>query len=323
MRRVHAKSDLLGLLKAIGAYEFDGCRDSFCFANGLNAKTMREIHALRAQLVRIIRAVGRSAPTRPLQLRPFRARRRRRRRLASHSPLLFARQHCADGPCPAQTCPEKAEQAEIARAPPSPRQESVIRQVRRGRSPPGCECRRSCAAGMGRRTRFAVQIITAGLIDHVARKSLDTSLCIRKEKQPAYARSVFKQRLHPFAAAFSSRLRSQSCVCLASYFCTVTNTPVYIHPRSSLMASPPEWIVRALPRRLCPRAGFASNTLPYPCRWRARAFPFNSTRVVVVRTQVFNQLFETKYIFMEGCTAIRLSFDAVPCSRIGTARSGY
>ena len=56
-RRIHAKSDLLGLLKAIGAYEFDGCRDAFCFGNGLNAKTMREIHALRAQLVRIIRAV--------------------------------------------------------------------------------------------------------------------------------------------------------------------------------------------------------------------------------------------------------------------------
>jgi hypothetical protein len=60
-RRIHAKSDLLALLKAIGAYEFDGCRDAFCFENGLNAKTMREIHALRTQLVRIIRAVRRPA----------------------------------------------------------------------------------------------------------------------------------------------------------------------------------------------------------------------------------------------------------------------
>jgi len=50
----HPTSNLLGGLKAVGAYEWSGAAEKFCNDNGLHSKTMKEIHDLRLQLVRII-----------------------------------------------------------------------------------------------------------------------------------------------------------------------------------------------------------------------------------------------------------------------------
>jgi len=50
----HPTSDLLGGLKAVGAFEWAGASDGFCLENGLHPKTMKEIHDLRLQLCRIV-----------------------------------------------------------------------------------------------------------------------------------------------------------------------------------------------------------------------------------------------------------------------------
>jgi len=51
-------SDLLGSLRAVGAYEYGGASETFCESNGLHAKTMKEIHDLRLQLCRILRSMS-------------------------------------------------------------------------------------------------------------------------------------------------------------------------------------------------------------------------------------------------------------------------
>jgi len=50
----HPTSDVLGGLKAVGAYEWAGATEQFCHQNGLHAKSMKEIHDLRCQLCRIV-----------------------------------------------------------------------------------------------------------------------------------------------------------------------------------------------------------------------------------------------------------------------------
>jgi ATP-dependent RNA helicase DHX37/DHR1 len=50
----HPTSNLLGSLKAVGAYEWAGATEKFCSENGLHQKTMKEIHDLRVQLCRIV-----------------------------------------------------------------------------------------------------------------------------------------------------------------------------------------------------------------------------------------------------------------------------
>ncbi|BGP22097.1 DHX37 protein [Rhodotorula toruloides] len=47
-------SDVFKLLSVVGAYEYDGGRDSFCEANFVRIKAMEEIHKLRAQISRIV-----------------------------------------------------------------------------------------------------------------------------------------------------------------------------------------------------------------------------------------------------------------------------
>ncbi|GAA5990956.1 hypothetical protein JCM11641_007445 [Rhodosporidiobolus odoratus] len=47
-------SDVFKLLSVVGAYEYEGGKDSFCEANFVRAKAMQEIHKLRVQISRIV-----------------------------------------------------------------------------------------------------------------------------------------------------------------------------------------------------------------------------------------------------------------------------
>ncbi|GAA6000763.1 hypothetical protein JCM10207_004646 [Rhodosporidiobolus poonsookiae] len=47
-------SDVFKLLSVVGAYEYEGGKDSFCEANFVRTKAMQEIHKLRAQISRIV-----------------------------------------------------------------------------------------------------------------------------------------------------------------------------------------------------------------------------------------------------------------------------
>ncbi|GAA6030126.1 hypothetical protein JCM8097_009274 [Rhodosporidiobolus ruineniae] len=47
-------SDVFKLLSVVGAYEYEGGKDSFCEANFVRIKAMQEIHKLRAQISRIV-----------------------------------------------------------------------------------------------------------------------------------------------------------------------------------------------------------------------------------------------------------------------------
>ncbi|BGP29302.1 putative ATP-dependent RNA helicase DHR1 [Rhodotorula toruloides] len=47
-------SDVFKLLSVVGAYEYEGGRESFCEANFVRTKAMEEIHKLRAQISRIV-----------------------------------------------------------------------------------------------------------------------------------------------------------------------------------------------------------------------------------------------------------------------------
>ncbi|GAA5831310.1 hypothetical protein JCM11251_007830 [Rhodosporidiobolus azoricus] len=47
-------SDVFKLLSVVGAYEYEGGKDSFCEANFVRVKAMQEIHKLRAQISRIV-----------------------------------------------------------------------------------------------------------------------------------------------------------------------------------------------------------------------------------------------------------------------------
>ncbi|KAL8277707.1 hypothetical protein RQP46_009829 [Phenoliferia psychrophenolica] len=47
-------SDVFKLLSVVGAYEYEGGRDSFCEANFVRTKAMQEIHKLRSQISRIV-----------------------------------------------------------------------------------------------------------------------------------------------------------------------------------------------------------------------------------------------------------------------------
>ncbi|GAA5996854.1 ATP-dependent RNA helicase ECM16 [Rhodotorula paludigena] len=49
-------SDLFKLLSVVGAYEYEGGRESFCEANFVRTKAMQEIHKLRAQISRIVQS---------------------------------------------------------------------------------------------------------------------------------------------------------------------------------------------------------------------------------------------------------------------------
>lgn len=53
----HPASDLLVILRAIGAYEYGGATDKFCEKHFLNAKIMKEIHQLREQLTYLVNTV--------------------------------------------------------------------------------------------------------------------------------------------------------------------------------------------------------------------------------------------------------------------------
>ncbi|KAK4703639.1 ATP-dependent RNA helicase DHX37/DHR1, partial [Phenoliferia sp. Uapishka_3] len=49
-------SDVFKLLSVVGAYEYEGGKDSFCEANFVRTKAMQEIHKLRSQISRIVQS---------------------------------------------------------------------------------------------------------------------------------------------------------------------------------------------------------------------------------------------------------------------------
>jgi hypothetical protein len=176
-----------------------------------------------------------------------------------------------------QTCPEKAELAEVARAPPSPRQENVIRQARtfaahcalcaaaacvarrRARPPPPhlylhptppCTCARATHRTHAAHTRHTRGTHTARLRRSSPLGSSTTSRARAWTHRCASARRSSRRARALGLSSVPAPRETRECACRRRrYFCTVTNKPVYIHPRSSLMAAHPEWIVRARPHR--------------------------------------------------------------------------
>ena len=54
----NAQSDMLGILRAVGAYAFTDDKGNFCSANQLNHRAMREIQLIKGQLERLLRRRG-------------------------------------------------------------------------------------------------------------------------------------------------------------------------------------------------------------------------------------------------------------------------
>eukprot|EP01135_Chromosphaera_perkinsii_P002097 Nk52_evm31s217 gene=Nk52_evmTU31s217 len=53
----HDQSDVLTMLKVVGAFEFSGGSEDFCVKNGLRFKALKEIRKLRRQLTNIVNAI--------------------------------------------------------------------------------------------------------------------------------------------------------------------------------------------------------------------------------------------------------------------------